>query len=424
MQVNKSQEKVLKVAIAVPGWPMSAYPNGIVTYAHNISRGFDDKVRLIILAAPLVGDEIKDKLIDLSKLSNKRNLLEKILDKILHRLTFSYARTIQYKKNLNINAQKVNIALRKLSSAADILEIEESFGTPDFLIKLNKTPIVTRLHGPWFLIGPILQAQDTWDFKLRVFFEGEAIRNSQGLTSPSLDVLNKVREYYGLELPNARVIPNPVLEVDIDNQWQYNLDAKPAILFVGRFDAVKGGDLILEAFRLVAQKNSKIELLFVGPDRGVTIDGKSLNFNEYIHRYIPEEDIKNRIQFLGHCNHDRISNLRKNALVTVVCSRYENFPLSLLEALAAGCPTVATAVGGMKEIIIDDYNGLLAESESPENIAEKVLTLINDPEKMQRFSKNAVEDCKKRFSPEVVAAQTIEYYQSVLARVAITTTKN
>ena len=195
---------------------------------------------------------------------------------------------------------------------------------------------------------------------------------------------------------------------------------KPSILFVGRFDSVKGGDLVIEAFKQIALQNIELELLFVGPDRGMLIDGEDVKFDEYIERYISDADIKKRIQFLGHCDHERISELRKNALVTIVCSRYENFPLSLLESLAAGCPTIATAVGGMKEIIIDDYNGLLAESESPTSIAEKVLMLINDPEKMQRLSKNAIEDCKKRFSPEVVAAQTLDYYHSVLDRVANT----
>jgi glycosyltransferase involved in cell wall biosynthesis len=159
------------------------------------------------------------------------------------------------------------MAVKELTVTLDILEIEESFGTGNLVTKKTNVPVVTRLHGPWFLIGPILQAHNAWDFKLRVFNEGEAIRNSQGLTSPSLDVLNKVRQYYGLELSHAQVIPNPVPEVGYDMKWQYSISQKPFILFVGRFDSVKGGDLVLEAFRQIALQNSDLELLFVGPDR-------------------------------------------------------------------------------------------------------------------------------------------------------------
>ena len=424
MQDQKVDRKIINIAITTPGWPRSSYPNGIVTYVHNILHGFDDKTNAIVFAAPLVGTETKDKIINLSKLLTTKNLLQKIVDKILSRFSFSYVRDIQYRRAAAINAQRINLAIQNLSQPLDVIEIEESFGTANFLLKMTNTPIVTRIHGPWFTMGDIMHANKNWDFKLRVFYEGEAIKNSQGVTAPSLDVLEQVRAYYGFALPHAQVIPNPVPEVDVSNQWQLDKDKRQYILFVGRFDLHKGGDLMLNAFRFIALKNNTIELLFVGPDRKVIVDGEDVNFNEYLERFLPESAIKDRIQYLGHCDQDRISDLRKNALVTVVCSRYENFPLSLLESLAVGCPTVATAVGGMKEIIIDDFNGLLAEPESPESIAEKVLMLISDPEKMQRLSKNAIEDCKKRFSPEVVAAQTVEYYQSVLARVSDLTAKN
>ena len=184
---------------------------------------------------------------------------------------------------------------------------------------------------------------------------------------------------------------------------------------MGRFDLLKGGDLILEAFRLIALKHQEIELLFVGPDRGINVDGKTLTFNEYIDRFVPESSIKQRIQFFGHCDSPGIAELRRQSLITIVCSRYEVFSISLVEALATGCPTIATAVGGIKEIIINEYNGLLAEPESAASIAEKAIELITNPEKMQTLSKNAIEDCKKRFSPEVIAAQTVDYYQTILA---------
>jgi glycosyltransferase involved in cell wall biosynthesis len=120
---------------------------------------------------------------------------------------------------------------------------------------------------------------------------------------------------------------------------------------------------------------------------------------------------------LGHLDHFSISALRKNSLITVFSSRYENFPISLLEALSTGCPTVAISAGGIKEIISNEYNGLLVDTQSPECIADKVLSLMDNPEKMQFLSKNAIEDCKKRFSPQVVAKQTVNYYRTVLSMV-------
>ena len=339
----------------------------------------------------------------------------KVSDYILNKVKLPITAPIRYKRYIDYEARKLNSAIQQLSMPINILEIQESFGTAQSFIKISKIPVVTRIHGPWFTMGDILKVDQEWDFKLRIAYEGKAIKNTHGVTAPSLDILEKVREYYDIALPHAQVIANPVKEVRVEKQWKYEMSKQPSILFVGRFDLHKGGDLMLESFRLMALKNKEIMLLFVGPDRGVSINGQLLSFGSYLERFIPEDSIKKRIQFLGHCNSDTIADLRKTALVTVICSRYEVFCIALLEALAAGSPTVATAVGGIKEIITHGYNGLLAEPESADSIAEKVLELIENPEMMKMLSKNAIEDSKRRFSPTVIAAQTLDYYQSVLA---------
>ena len=405
----------LTIGYTSPGWPLSHIPNGIVAYVQNITDGLDECVKHIVFAGTAAESNNQDSCIDLSKQRVTRNLLKKASDNILNKVQLPITAPIRYKRYLDYEALRLNSAIQQLSLPIDLLEIEESFGMAQSFIKISKIPVVTRIHGPWFTMGDILKVDQEWDFKLRIAYEGEAIKNTHGVTSPSLDVLDKVREYYDIALPHAQVIANPVKEVRVEKQWKYDMSKQPSILFVGRFDLHKGGDLMLESFRLLALKNKEIKLLFVGPDRGVSINGQLLSFGSYLERFIPEDNIKKRIQFLGHCNSDTIADLRKTALVTVICSRYEVFCIALLEALAAGCPTVATAVGGIKEIITHGYNGLFAEPESAESIAEKVLELIDNPEMMKILSKNAIEDSKRRFSPTVIAAQTLDYYQSVLA---------
>lgn len=416
IQTTIDKNNALRIGYTSPGWPLSKFPNGIVTYVQTIRYGFEDDLKSVVLAAPLIGVEVKNQLVDLSKFSVNSSLFNKVIDSLLYRIKLPFAESLRYQRISAENALKIHLGIEELDDPIDIVEIEESFGTAYSLMKISHVPIVTRLHGPWAVIGPILNMQDNWDFKLRVFYEGEAIKKAQGVTAPSFDVLNRVRTYYNLELPDAVVIPNPVLEVSKESQWKYDANRKPYILFVGRFDSVKGGDLILQAFQRIAIINKEIELIFVGPDRGIHLNGENFMFNDYLKQFISEEHIKQRIQFLGLCNSEVIAELRKNSLVTVVCSRYEVFSISLTEALSAGCPTVATAVGGMQEIVKHEFNGMLADPESPESIAKNVLGLIANPEKMHTLSNNAIEDCKKRFSPKVVAAQTVEYYKCVLTR--------
>ena len=375
--------------------------------------GFDEDVIAHILTHQMGIGKSDISAIDLSEFVEERDLVNKLIDKVLYRI-----KSQAMEKKL-CQRRWVDVSKRIITGmdglGLDLIEVEESFGLGKTLVEQINVPVVTRLHGPWFINGPIMQLEHKNDFEPRVEAEGIAIKLSHAITAPSQAVLDDVREYYNHPLPNAKVIPNPVPPVDDDHLWQNNPDSVPFVLIVGRFDLQKGGDLAINAFNLLAQENLDIKLLFVGPDRGLNIDGRKLSFEQYVDRYVTKQSVKDRISFLGHCDSDKIKELRQKAAVTMMTSRYETFSISLAEALSAGSPVVATNVGAIKELVTDGYNGLLAEAGSAESIAEKVTELINDPKKMKMLSKNAIEDSKKRFSPSVVAKQTVQLYKSVIA---------
>jgi len=407
------RKKPISIAYVSPGWPLSSYPNGIVSYIKNMVAGFDEDVIAHILTHQMGIGKSDISAIDLSEFVEERDLVNKLIDKVLYRI-----KSQAMEKKL-CQRRWVDVSKRIITGmdglGLDLIEVEESFGLGKTLVEQINVPVVTRLHGPWFIHGPIMQLEHKNDFEPRVEAEGIAIKLSHAITAPSQAVLDDVREYYNHPLPNAKVIPNPVPPVDDDHLWQHNPDSVPFVLIVGRFDLQKGGDLAINAFNLLAQENLDIKLLFVGPDRGLNIDGRKLSFEQYVDRYVTKQSVKDRISFLGHCDSDKIKELRQKAAVTMMTSRYETFSISLAEALSAGSPVVATNVGAIKELVTDGYNGLLAEAGSAESIAEKVTELINDPKKMKMLSKNAIEDSKKRFSPSVVAKQTVQLYKSVIA---------
>lgn len=409
------QKTPLSIAYVSPGWPLSDYPNGIVTYIKNIITGFDEDVITHILAHQVGRGHHDVSVLDLSQYSVKRGFTDKLIDKVLYRLK-SQAITRQLcQRRWTEASRRIVIGMDKLEQPIDLIEIEESFGLGQGLIEQTAVPVLTRLHGPWFIHGPIMQLERNSDYEQRVKAEGIAIQRSHGITAPSRAILDDVCEYYNLPLPNAKVIPNPVPPVAQDLLWRHDPNTVPLVLFVGRFDLHKGGDIAINAFNLLAEKNLEIKLLFVGPDRGMTVDGRKLSFEQYVANHVTKQSVKERIVFLGQCHSDKIRELRQMATVTIMTSRYETFSISLAEALATGSPVVATDVGAIKELVTDGYNGLLAEAGSAESVAEKVIALVDDPDKMKTLSKNAIEDSKNRFSPSVVASQTVQFYQSVIA---------
>lgn len=403
----------VRVGYISPGWPLASYPSGIVAYVENIVTAMHEIADPIVLSFGMDEPEEEGRTVNIAKYDNYTNLPAEMLIKVLSRLGFSNVEAMRYQHFLKSSAHIYKNTLKNLKEPLDIVEMEESLGATYYATNQTKARFVTRLHGPWFIMEKLTNLEATEQSKLRIFYEGEAIKRAHGVTSPSLDVLEKVKEFYNIELPHAKVIPNPVALVPKNKQWRL-ANKNAYMLFVGRFDSVKGGDLIIDSFNIVAQADKDIELYFVGPDRGYTVDGVELSIDEYIARNVRNESIRKRIKFLGHCDSEQISTLRQKARVTVCCSRYESFSLSLLEALSAGCPTVATAVGGMKEIITDNHNGLFAEPKSIGSIAEKVLTLLNDNDKSKILSENALKDIKKRFSSKDIAHHSLKYYQSVL----------
>jgi len=408
-------KKTISVAYVSPGWPLSHFPNGIVAYIENLVAGLDSNTQACILANKILGHDMIEHTVDLSAISTDRTLMESILDKAASRTSLLCAQRYVAKRSLSTATQRINKGLNTLAVKPSIIEVEESFGLALSLVEKLSIPVVTRLHGPWFLLGNLVN-DDPVNLNARVKAEELAILASQGITSPSESVLSHVREYYGHALPEARVIPNPIKSTPKHLRWQVDLAVPPSILFVGRFDSIKGADIAINAFRLVALKNQDIVFMFVGPDRGMEIAGTIYSLVSYLNKFVPEQNIRNRVEILGHCSSDRVAKLRQAANVTIITSRYENFPMSLLEALSAGCPTVGVAVGGIKEIITDGVNGLLAKVESAESIAENIVALLDSSEKSKEISLNAIADCEKRFSPAVVAKQTVAYYKDVLTR--------
>ena len=265
--------------------------------------------------------------------------------------------------------------------------MEEAFGLAGWLQRAIPIPVCIRLHGPWFLNGAALGVPEDDAFRRRVALEGWAIRHASAVTAPSLDVLERTRTYYGLALEEALVIPNPTQPVDPARRWQLAGCDPKRVLFIGRFDRHKGGDLIVEAFGKVLQAMPDARLDFVGPDHGlVSDDGRHWDVAGYIDDRLPGARRSGRINVLGKVPNSRLDHLRREAMVTVACSRYEVFGIAVAESMAFGCPIVAARVGGIPEIIRDGIDGLLHNSGDTDDLATKIVTMLSDSVRAAEFA--------------------------------------
>ncbi|MBV8230967.1 MAG: glycosyltransferase family 4 protein [Planctomycetaceae bacterium] len=404
-------ERPLSVAYLSPGWPPEAFANGVIPCIAAVAdelrrRGH----RASILSLRTVGGGGED-VHDLSRAGASSALPRRLLDGLARRLPYRVARTLRPHQSLDALPRFV------AEHGAQILEMEEAFGWASWARRKVGIPVVVRLHGPWFLNGPLQGAPDDDTFRRRVREEGESIRTADGVTAPSQDVLERTRAYYGLELEGAAVIPNPMPPVSAERRWRPEGCDPGLVLFVGRFDRHKGGDLMIDAFAEVAREFPGVRLCFVGPDFGASGgDGVRWGLVDYVRDRIPGALESGRVEWLGQQPSTAVAELRRRARVTVVCSRYETFGLTATEAMAHGCPLVATRAGALPEVVRDGVDGLLCRPDDPSDLARAIGRLLADPDLAARLGARAAEECGRRYHPAVIAGQLMEHYEEVITR--------
>ena len=413
-QPSSAADRSISAAFLSPCWPVDLVSNGIATYVDTITASLRTLGHRPCVLSGRVGEIAADgpPVYDLSTSLESRSLARRVLQGLANRIAPSRA---AHARRARAIAGAVRLAVAE--RGVEILEMEESFGWAAQARSRVPVPVVVRLHGPWFMIGPILGAKRDSAFEARVRRERNAVRLADGITAPSRDVLDQIRENYGLALERAVVIPNPGPVVPVEDRWNPAESDRRDILFVGRFDRVKGGDTIIDAFARVARTHPQARLRFVGPDRGLVDErGRKWSLPEYLAERAPEAMAAGRIECLGHQPNSSLPTLRRRAAMIVAASRYETFGLTVLEAAATGVPLVASRVGGVPEIIQDGQTGLLVPPDDPEALAQAIGRLFDNPDLAARLGQQAADVAARDFHPDQIARRTVEYHKSIVER--------
>ena len=154
------------------------------------------------------------------------------------------------------------------------------------------------------------------------------------------------------------------------------------IISVGRLSSQKGYDMLLNAWSIV-EKNSDLNLIIVG-------DGDE---RDNLDKQVKELNLKN-VSFAGITND--ISRFYLNSCAYVSSSRYEGLPMCMIEAQSFGLPLVSfKCKTGPSEIIKNEITGYLVENGNCKELAEKILELVKDREKLKKMAIKSKEDSSR-----------------------------
>lgn len=396
----------MKVALFSPAWPVTRAQNGIVTYVDIMVRALREAGHECVVVTPKPGPQ-SEGAEDVFKLPSQAH--RGGVGELWARARAKFA---DPNETAWANAgRRISRALEAASQkgAVDVIDMEESFGMAGFV---TGVPVALRLHGPHF-VGQF--GRKTPDDDLRIAVEGRAIRAAAGVSSPSPGLLEATKNFYGNIGGNHAAIPNPVDMLPASALWRYDECDPNLILFVGRFDLRKGADVMLSAFSKVAASRKNLRLVMAGRDEGVEIEtGEKLHYAEYAARFL-SEDVASRVEFLGPVSQEKLQALRRQALVYVSASRFECCAYAVTEALAQGCPTIASATFGPPEFCRDGEDLMVTQIGDAEQLATQIDDLCSNPRLAIDFGAAGRRAVEKTFSAEKIAAEMADFYARTIS---------
>jgi glycosyltransferase involved in cell wall biosynthesis len=174
------------------------------------------------------------------------------------------------------------------------------------------------------------------------------------------------------------------------------------LLMVGRHAPQKDHETLFRALARLRDKSWTLDLVGTGPD-------------EDRHKALAcELGLAQRVQFLGY--RKDVPELMAAADVYVLISRWEGLPLSIIEAMRAGLPTVGSNVGGCREMVLQGETGYLAARGDAASVARHLATLIDNRDQLRRLGTAARRRFEEEFTLETMFDRTVSTYRTVLAR--------
>jgi glycosyltransferase involved in cell wall biosynthesis len=231
----------------------------------------------------------------------------------------------------------------------------------------------------------------------RFALERRSLRRASVVVFTSAHI-QRLAEARGYAVKRGIVVPNGV-DLRHFSPSLRPREGPPMVLFVGRLDDQKGIDVLLEAWRRL---QGRAELRLVGA-----------GWKEGEYRGLARRLGLSGVIFEGHVPRDRLPELLAQAQLLVLPSRYENLPLSLLEAMSCALPVVATRVGGIPELVAHGETGLLVPPDDPDALAAALGRLVDDAPLARRLGDAARRTVESTYSWEAVGTRLAALYEEV-----------
>ena len=289
------------------------------------------------------------------------------------------------------------------------------------------TPLVQMFHTLGHMKNLVARGDDDRELDLRIDTERRLMRLADSLVAANPSERAQMVWFYGAPDANICTIP---LGVDLSlfqpleqsaARAELGFGPEPLILFVGRIEALKGIDTLLEAQARLLDRwpagSARPRVLIVGgqlrPGERPTGElGRLAALRD-------ELRLGDQVCFIGAQPQERLPVFYSAADVVAMPSLYESFGLVAVEAMACGAPVVASRVGGLAYTVQHEVSGLLVPEQNPAALAEALECVLTDHELRAQLGRQAVQ-VARNFSWPAVADMIEQIYDNLVYGAMVT----
>ena len=280
-----------------------------------------------------------------------------------------------------------------------------------WLARFAAVPLVTRLATPTYLLDELNHGAPRPETALVRRLEREQARRSAAVYAPTRAIADRVGADWGLA--DVELIPNPV---DVDDVLRLGTGSDPGLslparflAFFGRLERRKGIETLAQALRHALARHPDVHAVLIGRDPHDEGGALMARVRAAL------EPVRDRVHVLGELPRPQALAVVSRAELVVVPSLWESFGYVCVEALALGRPVVASAAGGLADIVEDGVSGWLVPPGDAGELAERLTAALGQGEALARAGEAASRRAAD-FAVEPIAGRIEALYERVAAQ--------
>jgi glycosyltransferase involved in cell wall biosynthesis len=252
-------------------------------------------------------------------------------------------------------------------------------------------------------------------FRLFLWIRNNVLRRADGFVAISTEIAEELTAH-GVDSSRIHSIPNSVdtkrfhpvaseVKVSLRRKLELPLDWT-IVTYTGRIVSYKGLPLLLRVWRDFQRRHDNMLLLLVGTG-GMDIH----NCEDELKTYVDDEGLKDSVCFTGAVRN--VNEYLQASDIFAFPTESEAFGISLIEAMACGLPSVASDVGGVKDILVTNQNGLVVDLGNFEQLIDALEQLSASPELRTTLGTLARHTVCDRYEADAVARQYTELFRRI-----------